>query len=287
MKRLFLILQLMLIAIYPLSAQKAVIDQITYTYVMSDVETVRDAKVEALRQAQIRLIADNFGTTVNSATTITFSSENGNDSVRDFTIGETEVKGEWIRTIGTPMFQKSCVDDHFIITVTVKGEMREIVSNAVNCRIKVLRNGTDDRYESTTFRNRDYMYLSFQTPEDGYLAVYLTDGETVQCLFPYSGLPASAMNVLADRKYILFSKEESGDLDPVRVRRMQLGCSGPVEHNRLYVIFSPNKFSKAVDLENGNMPRSLSYNDFLSWLTSVRKKDTRMSVSTFDITISK
>lgn len=287
MKRLFLILQLMPIAIYPLSAQKAVIDQITYTYVMSDVETVRDAKVEALRQAQIRLIADNFGTTVNSATTITFSSENGNDSVRDFTIGETEVKGEWIRTIGTPMFQKSCVDDHFIITVTVKGEMREIVSNAVNCRIKVLRNGTDDRYESTTFRNRDYMYLSFQTPEDGYLAVYLTDGETVQCLFPYSGLPASAMNVLADRKYILFSKEESGDLDPARVRSMQLGCSGPVEHNRLYVIFSPNRFSKAVDQENGNMPRSLSYNDFLSWLTSVRKKDTRMSVSPFDITISK
>lgn len=287
MKRLFHILQLMLIAVYPLSAQKTVIDQITYTYVMSDVETVRDAKVEALRQAQIRLIADNFGTTVNSATTITFSSENGNDSVRDFTIGETEVKGEWIRTIGTPMFQKSCVDDHFIITVTVKGEMREIVSNAVNCRIKVLRNGTDDRYESTTFRNRDYMYLSFQTPEDGYLAVYLTDGETVQCLFPYSGLPASTMNVLADRKYILFSKEESGDLDPVRVRRMQLGCSGPVEHNRLYVIFSPNRFSKAIDQENGNMPRSLSYNDFLSWLTSVRKNDTRMSVSPFDITISK
>lgn len=278
-------MQLMLIAVFPLSAQKTVISQITYTYVMSDVETVRDAKVEALRQAQTQLIADHFGTTVNSSSTITMSGENGD--ISDFTIGETEVKGEWLRTIGTPIFQKSCVDDHFIIKVTVKGEMREIVSNAVNCRIKVLRNGTDDRYESTTFRNRDYMYLSFQTPEAGYLAVYLTDGETVQCLFPYSGLPASAMNVQADRQYILFSKEKSGDLDPTLVRRMQLGCSGPVEHNRLYVIFSPNRFSKALDRENGDLPRSLNYRDFLSWLASVRKNDTRMGSTPIDITISK
>ena len=287
MKRLLQILQLMLIPVFPLCAQKTVVGQITYTYVMSDVETVRDAQVEALRQAQIQLIADHFGTTVNSSTTITMSSENGNGSVRDFTIGETEVKGEWLRTIGTPLFQKACVDDHFIIKVTVKGEMREIVSNTVNCKFKVLRNGTGDRFESTTFKNRDYMYLSFQTPEEGYLAVYLTDGETVQCLFPYTGLPASAMNVKADRKYVLFSKEESGDLDPNQVKRMQLGCSGQMEHNRIYIIFSPNRFSKAVDQWNGDLPRSLSYNDFLSWLASVRKKDTRMGVHPVDITISK
>lgn len=278
-------MQLLLMTVFPLSAQKTVIGQITYTYVMSDVETVRDAKVEALRQAQIQLIADHFGTTVNSSTTITMSSENS--SVRDFTIGETEVKGEWLRTIGAPVFQKACVDDHFIIRVTVKGEMREIVSNAVNCKVKVLRNGTDDRFESTTFKHRDYMYLSFQTPEDGCLAVYLTDGETVQCLFPYTGLPASAMNVKADRKYVLFSKEESGDLDPNQVKRMQLGCSGQMEHNRIYVIFSPNRFSRAVDQGNGDSPRSLSYNDFLCWLASVRKTDARMSVTPIDITISK
>lgn len=287
MKRTVTLAIIILSIVLPASAQRTVTDRVTYTYVMSDTETVRDAEIAAVKQAQLQMIADHFGTLVNSATTITMSNVNGQSDVRNFTFGETEVKGEWLRTIGTPQIERQCIDNHFLIKVTIRGEIREIVSNPVNFRFKILRNGSDDRFESTNFKHGDYLCLSFQTPEDGYLTVYLTDGETVQCLYPYPGLPASAMNVRADRKYVLFSKEESGDLDPNLVRRMPLGCTRQTEHNRIYVIFSTNKFSKAVDYDGGEMPRHLSFTDFHSWLSSVRKRDTGMVVSPVDIIISK
>lgn len=229
------------------------------------------------------MIADNFGTTVGATTTITMS--NGN--IRDFTFGETEVNGEWIKTIGTPVVERLCVDNHFVIKVTLKGEIREIVSNPVNYQFKILKNGSDGRFESTSFRQGDYLCLSFRTPEEGYLAVYLTDGETVQCLYPYPGLPSSAMRMNADTDYVLFSKEKSGELDPGRVQRMRLGCKEEMEHNRLYIVFSTEKFSKAMDHENGELPRQLNFKDFHSWLSSIRRRDVRMTVSPVDIVISK
>lgn len=283
MKKITTIVLLLLTSILNVSAQRTVTDSITYTYVMSDHETIREAEIAAVKQTQLKMIADNFGTTVGSTTTITMS--NGN--IQDYTFGETEVNGEWIRTIGTPVIERLCVDDHFIIKVTLKGEIRETVSNPVNYQFKVLRNGCDDRFESASFRQGDYLCLSFRTPEEGYLAVYLTDGETVQCLYPYSGLPSSSMRMKADTDYVLFSKEKSGNLDPNRVRTMRLGCKAEEEHNRIYIIFSTNQFSKAVDYENGDLPRQLSFRDFHSWLSGVRRRDVRMTVSPVDIVISK
>ncbi|MGN1234297.1 MAG: hypothetical protein ACI4UJ_12750 [Candidatus Cryptobacteroides sp.] len=268
-------------------AQRTVTDYITYSYVMSDTETIQSAEIAAVKQAQLQMIADHFGTIVSSSTTITASNIDGKSSIQDFTFGETEVKGEWVRTIGTPLIERECVNNQFIIKVTIKGEIREIVTNPVNFSFKILKNGSDDRFESTEFRHGDYLCLSFQTPEDGYLAVYIADDETAQCLYPYPGLSASAMQVKADRKYVLFSKEESGDLDPNMVRRMPLGCKKPVEHNRIYVIFSTNRFSKPIDYDGGEKPRHLSFTDFHSWLSSIRRRDTRMSVCPVDITITK
>ena len=283
MKKITAIISLCFVTILVASAQRTVTGNVTYTYVMSDNETVREAEISAVRQAQLKMIADNFGTTVGATTTITMS--NGN--IRDFTFGETEVNGEWIKTIGTPVFERLCVDDHFIIKVTLKGEIREIVSNPVNYQFKILKNGSDGRFESTSFRQGDYLCLSFRTPEEGYLAVYLTDGETVQCLYPYPGLPSSAMRMNADTDYVLFSKEKSGELDPGRVQRMRLGCKEEMEHNRLYIVFSTEKFSKAMDHENGELPRQLNFKDFHSWLSGIRRRDVRMTVSPVDIVISK
>lgn len=287
MKKTLTLAILMLSIVFQASAQRTITDQIAYTYVMSETETIREAEMAAIKQAQLQMIADHFGTLVSSSSTITMSNVNGQSDIRDFTFGETEVKGEWIRTIGTTIIEKQCIDNQFIIKVAIKGEIREIVANPVNFQFKVLKNGSDDRFESTSFKHGDYLCLSFKTPEEGYLAVYITDGETVQCLYPYPGLPASAMVFKADRKYVLFSKENSGDLDPNMVRRMPLGCTKPLEHNRIYLIFSPNKFSKAVDYGGGEMPGYLSFTEFHSWLSSIRRRDTEMNVTPIDITISK
>ena len=67
-----------------------------------------------------------------------------------------------------------------------------------------------------------------------------------------------------------------------------LTCSNGIELNKLYIIFSPNIFTKAVDTlgDTSDMPRLLGYNEFHQWLSKCRTRDTQMTLITKDITIS-
>ena len=63
------------------------------------------------------------------------------------------------------------------------------------------------------------------------------------------------------------------------VDQYSLACSGTVEHNQIYVIFSPTPFVKAVDNIGGKyMPRQLDYMKFKEWLSNCKKLDPKMSV---------
>ncbi len=70
----------------------------------------------------------------------------------------------------------------------------------------------------------------------------------------------------------------------------QLTCDEEdVEYNRIYIIFSPKEFSKAVD-NNGvkeNIPRQLSYDEFNKWLVKHRRVDEKMNVVMKVLTIKK
>lgn len=261
----------------------------TETYVIPRNMTIEQAEAEAVKQAKLRIIADNFGTVVGSASTMTFSNRDGKSTSSSFTFGDTEVKGEWIETTDGPHIVKRVVNDEFILDVTIAGKIREIISAPIQFQAKVLRNGTTDNCESDIFKHKDYMYMSFQSPESGYVTIYITDGQNVQCLFPYNGLPAEYMKIEADKRYVFFSKEESGELDPRRVSQCMMGCKDDNEHNRIYMIFSPNKYSKAVDYASGGieMPRMLSYEEFHEWFSKMKRIDKELTCRTFDITISK
>lgn len=265
--------------------QRTVTDKTTYSYVIPKDESIRQAEISAIKQAKLQMIADHFGTIVGSISTIEMNDINGKGDIRSFTYGETEVKGEWIKDIVPPVIQKKLVNNEFVLQVTVNGMIREIISNTIDFKCKILRNGEDDSFESDSFINGDFLYISMQTPVDGYVAIYLTDGNEVQCLFPYEGLALDNMKVDADTRYVFFSKNQSGNIDPNRVRRMRLGCASTQEHDRIYVIFSTKKFTKAVDFANGNLPRTLKYDEFHSWLSKSRQMDKEMTVKPFDITI--
>lgn len=290
MRRLRLIIVLALLcAVSNINAQETRTAKGTETYVIPKNMTIEQAEVEAVKQAQLRIIADNFGTIVGSASTMTFSNRNGKSTSSSFTFGDTEVKGEWIETTEGPHIERRVVNDEFVLYVTIAGKIREIVSAPIQFQAKVLRNGTEENCESEVFKHRDYMYMSFQSPESGYVTIYITDGKDVQCLFPYNGLSAEHMKVDADKRYIFFSKEESGELDPRRVSQCMLGCKEDNEHNRIYLIFSPNKYSKAVDYSSGivTMPRTLSYEEFHEWFSKLKRIDKETTCRIFDITISK
>lgn len=259
------------------------------SYVIPHNMTLEHAEVVAVEQAKLKIIADNFGTVVSSSTTLTMSDENGMSSLNSFTFGETEVRGEWLETISGPKVERTVINNEFVLNIEIAGKIREIVSSPIQFHSMVLRNGVTDNCSSDRFKERDKMYVSFQSPEEGYVSIYMTDGKAVQCLFPYSGLSSEHMKVDADRRYVFFSKNDSGNLDPMRVRECTLGCEADNEYNRIYMIFSPNKYAKAVDHYDSTpkMPRSLSFEEFHTWLSKLRQLDNQLTCKSFDIIINK
>ncbi len=60
----------------------------------------------------------------------------------------------------------------------------------------------------------------------------------------------------------------------------------PREYNRIYVVFSPNKFSRAVDTYTDDLtPRQLSFDNFNRWLAKCRKIDPKMGVKIINLQI--
>lgn len=262
-----------------------------YTYYPSETQSLDEAKRVALYRAQIQILADTYGTVMNmtSATVVHNSSE---DSSADmFSLGESSVRGEWLETVGRPEYHTEITPDGtLMIKVKVTGKVREITQAQVDFTVKVLRNGVDDRYEDTEFNEGDDMYLSFSAPAEGYIAVYLFDGEDdVYCLLPYQSSSKGIVRTEAGKRYIFFSSEYPyGVENPSMIDEYTLTCSRDLEVNRLYVIWSTSPFIKANDAKGDEcLPRMLDYISFQKWLTSLRVADTDMSVKTMDIQIRK
>ena len=130
------------------------------------------------------------------------------------------------------------------------------------------------------------MYLLFQTPVDGYVAVYLIDETpTAYCLLPYQNDSDGQQIVKHGKEYIFFSPEKASE-ELNLVDQYSLTCSGSVEHNQIYVIFSPNPFTKATDNAGAKyLPRQLSYKEFTEWLSNCRKLDPKMSIKVLHMEI--
>lgn len=283
MRKFVFVLAAFISSVVIASAQRVENGTYTHRYVMSDSETFMQAKENAIQEAQRQMIAEHFGTIVGSTTALTID-----DEVKSVTYGDADIKGYWLADNAAPIIRKSVVNDHFVLDVTVSGKVQEFVTIPIDLKCAVLKNGTDNRYVSTDFKNRDKLYLSFRSPVDGYLAVYLGDRETMNCLFPYNGFSPEIMKISAGEEYILFSKAKSGNLDPRAVPEVTLSCSpgNQMEMATLYVIFSPNEFTKANDYA-ADYFRYLPFEEFHSWLSRIRRLDTKMNVISYNITISR
>jgi hypothetical protein len=132
------------------------------------------------------------------------------------------------------------------------------------------------------------MFLYFKSPVDGYLTVYLLD-ETIQevfCLLPYKASGQGAYRIEHDKPYILFSAKN--DLENANiVDEYTMTCSREIEYNDIYIIFSPNAFTKANTNESTEdvLPRQLSFEDFQKWLVKLRKIDKEAIVNNKQISI--
>ena len=200
-------------------------------------------------------------------------------------IAESQVKGEWIRDIGEPEITKSVKNNHFVLTVTMTGEIREITKAKISLRANLMRNGGSSMIVSDEFKNRENFYLSFQTPKDGYLLVYCVDASMAMCLLPYFGQNVSTLKVKARKDYLFFSLDHVYDETEFYViQPYEAYTEKEAEQNRLFVIFSPNEFTRPAASSVSGV-EMLPYQDFQKWLSRARQQDKSMVVEEIVFTI--
>lgn len=271
-----------------LNAQKVVTSSGTYTYYVPENVTLEEAKRTALNRAKLAAIADAFGTLVSQSNSTVISNQNGQTDSRFFSLSGSEVKGEWIENTKEPIYNIRYEGDMLVVSVEVSGRIREIVSAGIDFTAKILRNGTEEKFESSEFRSGDDIYLYFKSPVDGYLTVYLLDETTqeVYCLLPYKASGEGAYRIEHDQPYVLFSTKNEPNTPDI-VDEYTITCNREVEFNDIYVIFSPNTFFKANTNKTGNdvLQRKLTYEDFQRWLVKNRKNDHQLSYSCYQISI--
>lgn len=263
----------------------------TYTYYAPETMSIEEAKRVALDRAKIQAIADEFGTIVSQSTSTVITNKNGESDTQFFALGGSDVKGEWIETIGNPEYQLQFENHYLVVTCSVKGKAREITSAKIEFTAKTLRNGTELRFEDVNFRDGDDLYLYFKSPTNGFLSAYLLDelAQIVYCILPYKAQTFSAYPVEANKEYVMFSQKEADKSERLMVDEYTLSCENEKEFNTLFILFSPSQFGKRNGFDDSieDKPNNISYNEFKKWLSKLQIKDKKIQVEQTSIIISK
>lgn len=291
MKKILLII--LCILSLPLFAAKDKLTTVslTYDYLSNDKnESKAEAEIHAIEKAKRKALENTFGVDVSS---IVISmdketSENGkfiNDE-EFFSLGSTVAKGEWIETVREEILNIYHDGQLWHVRVFVEGKAREKSGVPIDIQYAFV-NSAHDKQNRSTYYDNDDIFLRFSSPVAGVLCVYLIDNEkTAYCLLPYMRSDKGYQDVRANKEYLFFSSDEDKEAD-----EYVLTTPTEVEHNVLYVIFSPNKFTKARDKKGARnwrkqqVPRNLPYKDFLDWLAKVQTADKNMQVRTEVISI--
>lgn len=164
----------------------------------------------------------------------------------------------------------------------------------IDLETKILRN--DGQEEELLFKNGDDLYLSFLSPVNGYLTVYLVDEQKqAYCLLPYSGQITGNYPIAGNQDYLFFNSKKADDKERSFVDEYVMTCSSGTVDNQIYIIFSPYQFFKASDHEwnrtsslagTVGLPRQLSEDELKEWLSECQQRDKYMNVITKRITIS-
>jgi len=269
-------------------AQKPKTVNVSYTYYSPESQSIEEAKRIALERAMIQAISDEFGMAISQTNITNITNANGKSNVNFSSTSMSDLRGEWIETIGSPIYEINYDDNIVVVKCSVKGLIRQKNQATIDFDVKLLRNTPTINYESTEFKDGDNLYLYFRSPLDGYLTVYFIDeNNNAYCILPYRN-QKNAYRVSANIEYVFFSKTKSKIEDLSLTDEYVMTCNNSSILNRLYIIFSPNEFHKAADsIDSHATPRSLSHEHFMKWLSKNRNMDIDMNVRNIDFKITK
>lgn len=264
-----------------------------YEYVSNNPnETPEQAKAKAIENAKHKALEDRFGLDVTKITnTLQINRNGGQESKSEsnvFSMAETAVRGEWIETISEQVLDQSYVKGFWVVKVKVEGRARNYSTEKADIQYAFLKDA-DDMEAPVAFRDGSDLFLRFSAPIAGQLCVYLVDeNQNAYCLLPYMSRQTGSQPVEANKEYVFFSSKYDKE-----AQEYTLNCERSVEQNMLYVVFSPNEFTKAADKQGGKnfrdeqLPRELTYEALMKWLSRNQTKDPNMVVRSMMVTIKK
>lgn len=272
-------------------AQKVL--KISGEYIYHAPKTVSPVTAEqtAVERARLQALSDAFGTRIRDiTTTVMKSTEEGSDvDLQKFV--ESEVKGEWLSDEKPPKVEFVGFDaDMMVYKAKVWGLAREIVTSPVAIQVRILKNGIDARYESTDFTEGDEIALSFKTPVNGFVAVYMVDDqEKVYQLLPYRRDSRPCFPVEGGSDYLFFSTKAPAERGGNLADEYVLAVETDLAYHYVFTIFSPHDFMKAEADDPGSVsqPAGLSMERFQKWLSACRIKDPQMVVDRQTVSIRK
>jgi len=279
-------------------------------------ESLTEARDRALELAKINALENAFGTLVMQGNTVYVENKKTGEKVETNTtfkmIGNTAVKGEIIQIIKTDFKEskkKEKIDRKKVeityIDCNITIEAKELTDTKIEVEAYPL-NSTKIVRPVTDFYEGDDLFLYFRSPVNGFLTVFLDDGQQAQCLLPYRKMPAGmeeAMPIVADKEYIFFSdKPEHNyfDDDFYAEDTYELVASSEKDLNQLYIIFSKTPLNKPilnkdendkllVELEKDKyeLPRVIDSEAFKKWLIKIQQIRNDLQVINQMISIEK
>lgn len=265
---------------------------ITYEYISDNPnESPEQAEQTALQLAKQKALEEHFGLDVVGITSTMQRNRQEGQQVSSssdiFTMRETSVRGEWLETTSQKILDKSFRNGFWHVKVYLAGHARNHSTDKPEIQYAFVNNA-HDRQNRDQYFDGDDLLLRFSSPVSGALCVYLVDAEqNAYCLLPEQSSTIGYQPVEANYNHLFFYNELYKNSD------IKLNTQLSSEHNALYVIFSPNTFTKAIDQKSGKnwreeqLPRQLSYEDFMKWLSKNQTRDENMVVRCEVITIRK
>lgn len=280
MRYYFLILLFLLISLYSLG-QRVVNICGEYKYIVPENVSLAEAKAIAIERARLTAIANEFGTTVSQTNLATTHIENGTTRNDFLSLGETEVKGDWLGDIKEPEIRPVYENNQLVIYASVCGKVRELKTAEVELRMQIMSNGI----ETERFKNNDKVAIRFKSPVNGYVAIFVRDDNAgiVSCMLPYANENGKARVVKNSKEYIYLSTD-----DPIYPYQEEtiLVTNKKVEFNTFVLVFAETEFAMPLS-DMGEFVPELSVESFQRWLRKNRINDKTMQTIEKTIQINK
>lgn len=281
----YLILLFFCICIADCFAEKGKVICGEYSYIIPSDRSIEEAKYIAAERARVSALAEHFGTVISQDNTTLVQNTNGESEIRFMSIGGSNVKGEWLGDTSEPVFQFSidAKTGQQVVHVSVCGTARKLTKAALDLQVRVLRNGIEDKYESTAFKENDDFYVCLLSPIAGYALIFLMDKtEWVYSILPYQKQSVGSYTINAGKRYVFFSTYTADEAEKRFVDEYTMTCDEQNEMNVVYILFSPHPYAKPAT-ENGAM----TYEAFSRWLTKMQQQDNDLHVIKKTISIQK